>query len=49
MSVKAAVEVARAELDRKWIEKYPHGEMRFGCLALSLNIARKFRPLCFLM
>lgn len=28
MSVKEAVAAARAELDRKWIEKYPHGEMR---------------------
>jgi hypothetical protein len=28
MSVKEAVEAARVELDRKWIEKYPHGEMR---------------------
>jgi len=28
MSVKAATEAARVELDRKWIEKYPHGEMR---------------------
>jgi len=28
MSVKEAVEAARVELNRKWIEKYPHGEMR---------------------
>jgi len=28
MSVKEAVAAARVELDRKWIEKYPHGEMR---------------------
>ena len=28
MSVKAATEAARVELNRKWIEKYPHGEMR---------------------
>lgn len=28
MSVKEAIEAARVELDRKWIEKYPHGEMR---------------------
>lgn len=27
-SVKQAIENAREELDRKWREKYPHGEMR---------------------
>jgi hypothetical protein len=49
MTVKQAVENARLELDRKWREKYPYGEMRlflaieYGWIQLDNN-GRTFCP-----